>query len=97
MVDLTVCLRCGRDFVYPVDWHEISKTYWHVLLRCGGCGRWRVGNYDNATVDALDTKLNDQLVEIEVELRRMVRASMIAELSDFVEALAVDAILPEDF
>jgi hypothetical protein len=88
--DLTICLHCGGDYVYPVEWHEIDPENWHVLTRCGGCGSWKVGNYDNETMDAFENRLEDALDLIE-------KAIMAGELVDFVEALAVDAILPEDF
>jgi hypothetical protein len=90
MIDLTVCLHCGGDYVYPVEWDEVGATHWHVLTRCGGCGTWKVGNYDNDTLAAFEAKLDDGLVLIEDEI-------MALEIDEFAEALAIDAILPEDF
>lgn len=97
MIDLTVCNRCGLDFVYPVEWHEINATHWHVLTRCGNCGSWKAGNYDNRTVDAFDTRLEDGIDVITDQLHVMLRENLASEIEEFVEALACDAILPEDF
>lgn len=88
MRDLTVCLACGHDFVFPVEWEEAGPSLWQVLLRCGGCGVMELGRFNDATVNEFDTRLNVCLDEHE---------DMLAAADLLAAALAVDAILPEDF
>lgn len=95
--DLTICPGCGRDFVRPVDWHEADTVNWRVVLRCGNCDRGEEGVFDQATVDVFDDRL-DVLTDILVrDLRIAVRLNLSLEADRFAAALAVDAILPEDF
>ena len=90
MRDLSVCPKCAKDFVVPVDWEEASATMWTVVLRCGNCGRWEVGKFADRVVNKLEDKLEAGLDAIEAFLQEL-------ETDRFAEALAVDAILPEDF
>ena len=95
--DLRICPECDRDLVYPVQWEEASPTHWTVELRCPNC-EWReTGTHDQATLDRFDEMLDLATETLARALRRLERANMRAEADRFVAALAVDAVLPEDF
>ena len=95
--DLHICPECDRDLVYPVEWQEASNTHWEVLLRCPNCEWSELGTYDQATVDRFDETLDCGTETLVRDLRRLVQANMEEEAERFAAALAVDAILPEDF
>jgi len=95
--DLHVCPECDRDLVYPIEWQETSATHWEVLLRCPNCEWSEVGVYDQATVDRFDETLDGGTEALVRDLRRLVQANMEEEAQRFADALAADAILPEDF
>jgi hypothetical protein len=95
--ELHVCPECDRDLVYPVDWAEASMTHWEVELRCPNCEWTEVGTYDQATVDRFDEVLDNGTEALVRDLRRLVQANMEDEAERFAQALAADAILPEDF
>ena len=95
--DLHVCPECDRDLVYPVEWEEVSPTHWEVLLRCPNCEWTELGVFDQATVDRFDEELDRGTEALVRDLKRLTRANMEDEVERFAKALAVDAILPEDF
>jgi hypothetical protein len=94
---LHLCPDCQRDLVYPVQWEEVSATHWEVLLRCPNCEWSDLGVFDQATVDRFDEELDLGTELLVRELNRLQRANMEAEADSFAAALAVDAIVPEDF
>lgn len=95
--DLTVCLDCHHDFVCPVEWVEAGPGHWRVLLRCGWCGRWESGLFDQATADAFDERLNELEGHLLADVRRFEHANMAREVDGFVLALRAGMVLPEDF
>jgi hypothetical protein len=95
--DLHVCPECDRDLVYPVEWEEVSPTHWEVLLRCPNCEWTEAGVYDQATVDHFDEELDRGSDVLLGDLKRLVQANMEEEIDRFSNALAADAIWPEDF
>jgi hypothetical protein len=95
--DLHVCPECARELVYPVEWEEVSPTHWEVLLRCPNCEWGELGVFDQPTVDRFDDELDRGTQAVSRDLQRLTQANMEDEIQRFVSALAVDAILPEDF
>ena len=95
--DLSICPECDGDLVYPVWWQEVSETHQEVELRCPEC-EWReVGTHDDATLDLFDETLDIGREKLVRALRRLTQTNMAREAARFAAALAVDAILPEDF
>jgi hypothetical protein len=95
--DLHVCPECDRALVYPVEWEEVSPTHWEVLLRCPNCEWGELGVYDQSTVDRFDEELDLGTEALLRDLQRLTKANMEEEAERFANALAADAILPEDF
>jgi hypothetical protein len=95
--ELHVCPECDRGLVYPIEWEEVSTTDWEVVLRCPNCEWNEVGVYDQRTVDRFDEQLDMGTEILMRDLKRLTRANMEEELDRFASALALDAILPEDF
>ncbi|HEX2234095.1 MAG TPA: hypothetical protein VHG69_12120 [Thermoleophilaceae bacterium] len=95
--DLHMCMGCGSDLVYPVDWEEAGPENWSVLLHCPNCDLHREGIFDQDTVEAFDEELDRGADVLAGDYKRLMRANMADEIERFVGALNSDAILPEDF
>jgi hypothetical protein len=95
--DLSVCVACACRMVYPGNWEEAGPGNWSVILCCPNCGHEREGVFTQATVESFDEQLDEGADVLGRDYKRLVRANLVEEIDRFVEALRVDAILPEDF
>ena len=95
--DLHVCPECDQSLVYPIEWEEADETHWEVSLRCPNCEWGTVGTFVQESVDRFDEELDRGTEALVRDLKRLTRANMEDEVERFTRALAVDAILPEDF
>ncbi len=95
--ELHLCRGCQSELVYPTRWSEASEDSWEVTLRCPECDEVRDGVFAQRSVDAFDERLEAGSEALMGDLRRLTRANMAEEGKRFNAALAVDAILPEDF
>jgi hypothetical protein len=95
--DLHVCTECASEFVYPLQWEESGEENWSVLLHCPNCDVYREGVFSQQTVEAFDEELDRGADALAREYKDVMHANMAEEIELFVGALAVDAILPEDF
>lgn len=91
------CPDCGRDMVQPASYEPLWGDRWLIARECPNCDWQHEGVFPHAALrefeehlDEVDDQLWDQLVRIQQE-------RIDAEVSVFAGALAVDAILPEDF
>jgi hypothetical protein len=94
---LHVCLDCGGELVYPVEWEEAGTENWSVLLHCPNCDVYREGVFAQDTVERFDEELDRGADALARDYKRLMRANMADEIERFVGALRSDAILPEDF
>jgi hypothetical protein len=95
--DLHLCGTCNSDLVYPVEWEEAGSTHWQVSLRCPNCEWSGTGIFEQSAVERFDEELDRGTEALVSDLRRLVQANMEGEIERFVQALEIDAILPEDF
>ena len=95
--DLHLCHACSSELVYPTRWSEANEKTWEVTLRCPDCEAVREGVFGQESIDAFDELLDAGTTALAADLRRLTRANMAEEGERFIAALAVDAILPEDF
>jgi hypothetical protein len=95
--DLQLCLGCGSDLAYPVQWEESGPENWSLLLHCPNCDTYRKGIFGQRTVDAFDEALDRGTEALASDYEQLVRANMGEEIERFVAALDADAVLPEDF
>jgi hypothetical protein len=95
--DLHVCGSCNSGLVYPLDWEEAGATHWEVTLRCPNCEWSGTGVFEQNLVEAFDEELDRGTEALVGDLRRLMAANMEEEIERFVQALDVDALLPEDF
>ena len=91
------CPSCRSDLVYPTDWSEAGRDRWRVTLRCPECEAVREGVFAQPCLDDFDDRLDAGTEALVCDLRRLTSANMAEEGGRFFAALAVDAILPEDF
>jgi hypothetical protein len=94
---LQLCRECGEDFVYPVTWTESGPDAWWLLLRCGGCGRWRDVVASNSAVAAFDRALDEVAATIESAADRLGRESLMDQAESLGAALRMDLIGADDF
>ncbi len=94
---LDVCLRCGRDLVHPVRWHEADQHHWWVELRCGECGTSRRGCFADETLERFDRRLDTRQHEIELEADRLHESWRSDEADAFAAALERGLIEANDF
>jgi hypothetical protein len=95
--DLHVCAECDSALVYPLDWEEAGASHWEVTLRCPNCEWSGTGVFEQNVVEAFDEELDRGTEALVGDLRRLMQANMEEEIVRFVQALEVDALLPEDF
>jgi hypothetical protein len=95
--DLHICVDCGSELVYPVQWEESGPVNWNVLLHCPNCDIYREGIFTQETVETFDEALDRGADALARDYKRLIRANMAEEIERFVGALTSDAILPEDF
>ncbi len=94
---LHVCIECGSELVYPVQWEESGPDNWSVLLHCPNCDVYREGIFTQETVECFDEELDRGADALARDYKRLMRANMAEEIERFVGALRADAILVEDF
>src|SRR5687768_16525935 len=95
--DLTLCPRCDRDRVYPVDWEPAGRRGWSISLRCPEC-EWRDrGVFSQEVADRFDDALDAATQAVLDDLQHLTRSNMESQINRFAQALAQDWILPEDF
>lgn len=91
------CRRCPSRLVYPLRCRRLGRDLWQLELRCPDCGRvWRERR-STAEVRGFDRQLAASRELLQGHLREIERIEREAEIARFAAALAVDAILPEDF
>jgi hypothetical protein len=95
--DLHICPSCASELVLPVDWAPAAKRSWRVTLRCPDCDWIGGGVYSQRVVDRFDEALDVGTDAMLNDLSLLARANMETEVERFVQALAGDQILPEDF
>lgn len=95
--DLTLCGRCGCEFVQPVDWDEAGPRHWRLELRCPNCGGHGTVVVEDEVVDHYDLELERGSAELARTLHRVSQENIDDEVARFAAALGADAILPEDF
>jgi hypothetical protein len=94
---LTVCLRCGADYVNPVEWRAHGRDHWWMLLRCGGCGTRREAIVPDQLAQRFDRDLDRGLDEIGRAADRLRYERLTWEADAFAAALQRDLISAEDF
>jgi transcription elongation factor Elf1 len=95
--ELIVCLRCGSDFVSPLQWREQDETNWWMRLRCGQCGEVREAVVSQEVADRYDRALDRTSDTIGATLARLDRQRMTAEVEAFATALRLDLFDAADF
>jgi hypothetical protein len=95
--DLHICLDCGAELVYPVQWEEAGSENWSVLLHCPNCDVYREGVFTQQNVELFDEELDRGADAMARDYKRLMRANMADEIERFVGALEAGAICPEDF
>ncbi len=95
--ELHRCGGCGCQFVQPIDWSAVSKSFWSVTLECPNC-RWSgTGVFEQQVVDRFDAELNRGSEVLAAQARQLGLENMAASIERFVAALEADQIVPGDF
>jgi ribosomal protein S27E len=94
---LPSCGSCGSHLVQPTSGRQANPSVWEVELRCPDCGEHAVSYYDEAQLELLDREQGRATAEIEAELSRLEAEHMDEWVAQFVRALELDLIGPDDF
>jgi hypothetical protein len=94
---LQTCARCNAEFACPTDWAPEDSQHWWIRLRCGDCGHVREVVVDNREAADFDIHLAWQSRKIERALAHLDHERMVAEVEQFVAALACDLVDAGDF
>lgn len=92
-----LCGMCGSDFVCPIEWEPADDEVVWVLLRCGECGAWREGEFNEEVLDRFDRKLDEAAVQIARAADRLHADWRSTEADAFAAALDRDLIDAGDF
>jgi hypothetical protein len=91
-----VCRFCTLPFVQPQDAERTGRD-WLVQLYCPSCGWSGEALLDQGQMDDLDEAVDDGFALLASALAQLTRANMEEYVERSTAALAVDAVLPEDF
>ena len=90
------CVSCDRPFVNP-EFGVAEGSCWRVLVRCLSCGWSGEQILDEKELESFEREIDDEITQIERDLKRLTQQNMREYCDLFVAALAADAVLPEDF
>lgn len=94
---LHVCPACSEGRVFPVHWETAGSGHWAVLRRCPDC-RWQgAGRHPTEELARFDEELDRATARMVTSLRAIVAERMGEDVERFLDALARDFVLPEDF
>jgi hypothetical protein len=91
-----VCRFCTLPLVQPQDAERTGRD-WLVQLYCPSCGWSGEALLDQGQMDDLDEAVDDGFALLASALAQLTRANMEEYVERCTAALAVDAVLPEDF
>jgi hypothetical protein len=91
-----VCRFCTLPFVQPQDAERTGRD-WLVQLHCPSCGWSGEALLDQGQMDDFDEAVDDGFAMLAAALAQLTQANMHEYVERFTTALAVDAVLPEDF
>jgi DNA-directed RNA polymerase subunit RPC12/RpoP len=89
---LHVCVRCRRDFCWPVDWESVDESHWRIAVRCGECGHEREVVAPDGQAAVFDLALDRHEDAIARAADRLSLERMQLEVEAFAAALAADLI-----
>jgi hypothetical protein len=92
-----VCPTCRAPFVIPVDAVEVDAWHFSVSLECPNCEWAGEQVYDDEALEAFDSGLDAGTRALLNTLEAVAWENARDDFERFANALAVDAILPEDF
>ena len=98
--EMHICTNkeCYSPLVQPVAWEEMRETLqWKFELYCPECETFSDGIFSYEEVEHFDEVLENGSDRMREALTTYIRQNMEMDLEVLVGALAVDAILPEDF
>jgi len=91
------CRRCPSQLAQPLRWRRLAFDAWEIELRCPECRTSWCERVPTAAVKRLDRILKDARADLARHLEEIERVECEQRITQFVEALRADAILPEDF
>jgi hypothetical protein len=91
-----ICPACELPFVEP-EFAVQEGVCWRMALSCCNCGWSGSKLLDAGGLERFERALDAERVQLEADLERLIAANMGEYVECFTGALAVGAILPEDF
>jgi uncharacterized Zn finger protein len=94
---LTICPRCGSEFLQPLRCEAKGSDVVLVELRCSNCGMWMKAPHSRADMRELDRRQAEFRAAIVAEYERSVAESMEALAACLGPALELDLVSADDF
>lgn len=94
---MTMCPRCGSQFLQPLRCEAKAADVLLVELRCSDCNTWLKAPHTRADMRELDRLQAEHRTKIVAGYERSVAESMEALVTCFASALALDLVSADDF
>ena len=95
--ELCVCPNCRSELVQASNWSHGDDDSVALTLGCPNCAWRESGVYERSQVEQFEDQLDEGLIALIDDLRRLTQANMASDVDRFVDSLKRDLILPEDF
>jgi hypothetical protein len=94
---MTMCPRCGSNFLQPLRCEAKSSDVVLVELRCSECMTWLKAPHTRADMRELDRRQAEFRAVLVAQYERLVTESMEALAACLGPALALDLLSADDF
>ena len=95
--DLHICLECGSELVYPIEWEEAGPRTGASRSAAPTASGPRPASSPRTSSIASTSVLDEGTEQLVSDLKQLMHANMSDEIDRFVSALDAEALLPEDF
>ncbi|MBA2638109.1 MAG: hypothetical protein H0U79_07815 [Solirubrobacterales bacterium] len=92
-----ICPACTAPFVTPIEALEIDEWHFAVKSYCPNCGWEGAGIFDDEALERYDVGLDEGTHALAEALALLEHENARSDFARFRDALAAEAILPEDF
>lgn len=88
---------CSEEMLQDMRWEAEPDNQWYAELFCGGCGTSFEGVFSEAQVEIFSRVFARHMKSLTDGLHVLKQENMCDYAARFIDALAIDAIKPEDF
>lgn len=97
LISQCICPDCTKPLLFPTEAIEVDEWHFAVSFCCPNCDWTGAGVFDDEALEKVDMALDKGTREIVSDLDKLAAYNREEEIERFVNALAHNAIVPEDF